>query len=96
MKLKYTEAAKLNFFDKRRKEVEEKNRKKFDMGIQVKGQRKTKQHRQRGSDPEAESAASISAKSESLENTSQATPIQQPNEDETEESAPILSMLSAT
>lgn len=88
MKLKYTEAAEFHLFHKRGEEIQEKNRKKFDMRIEVKGERKTQQHRKRGSDSESEGTGSIAGKAKSFENTSEAAAIQQPNGDDTEDSAP--------
>jgi hypothetical protein len=41
IKLKYTEAAEFELFDERGKEIQEKNRRKFDVRIEVKRQRKT-------------------------------------------------------
>jgi hypothetical protein len=53
----------------------------------MKLERKTEQHRERGKDSERESAGSIAGKAESLENTLEAAAIQQPNGNDTQDSA---------
>src|SRR6516164_1405338 len=54
----------------------------------MKPERKTEQHRKRGSDAESEGAGSVTGKAESFKNTSEAAAIQKPNGKDAQDSCP--------